>query len=71
MNCSYCGIETNLDYCNYSQNQLTLDRIYNSDNHRIKNCLICCLKCNTTRSNDNTSAEFKKLFECRTFVPYS
>jgi hypothetical protein len=65
MNCYYCGIETKLDYCNYSHKQLTLDRIYNHDNHNINNVLICCLKCNIFRSNDYSSADFKKLFQSK------
>ena len=71
MNCYYCGIETKLDYCNYSNTQFSLDRIYNHDNHNINNVLICCLKCNIFRSNDYSSADFKKLVLSRISVPYS
>lgn len=69
MNCYYCNNETSLDYFNYSDTQFSLDRIYNHDSHNINNVLICCLKCNTLRSDDYTSDEFKKLFECQTSAP--
>lgn len=62
MKCYYCDSETSLDYLNYSNKQFSLDRIYNHDNHNINNVLICCLKCNITRSNDYSSIDFKKLF---------
>ena len=63
MNCYYCGIETNLDYCNFSNRQMTLDRVFNHDSHRINSVLIACLKCNTARSNDYSSADFKQLLQ--------
>lgn len=46
----------------YSGKQFTLDRIDNNKNHAVDNVKICCFTCNTLRSNNYTSKQFKTTF---------
>ena len=50
MTCYYC--KCNLSYGGlnrYDKNQWSLDRIDNSKNHQLANCIIACLGCNLRR----------------------
>ena len=59
MLCFYCNIKTLILFKNSrTENQWTLDRINNYDEHSNSNTIICCLKCNLQRRRKN-SAKFK------------
>ena len=48
--CFYCGeIVSGGELLKRDPNQWTLDRIDNSKNHSISNCVIACLQCNLAR----------------------
>ena len=47
LQCSYCKQDVLILYQDkYQENQWTLDRKDNDDNHHISNCVISCLSCN-------------------------
>ena len=59
MLCFYCNVKTLILFKNSrTENQWTLDRINNYDEHSNSNTIICCLKCNLQRRRKN-SAKFK------------
>ena len=59
MLCYYCNVKTLILFKNVrTENQWTLDRINNYDEHSNSNTIICCLKCNLQRRRKN-SAKFK------------
>ena len=59
MLCFYCNNKTLILFKNVrTENQWTLDRINNYDEHSNSNTIICCLKCNLQRRRKN-SAKFK------------
>ena len=67
--CCYCKNNVLLDYTKSHSRQITMERVQNNLPHTISNLLICCFGCNMLRGDSMTSEKFKKLFECRTFVP--
>jgi hypothetical protein len=60
--CYLCNLQVKICCKSYSGKQLTLDRINNNRNHAADNVRICCYVCNTMRSNNYSSNEFKKTF---------
>jgi hypothetical protein len=59
MKCYYCNSKTLILFKNLrDNNQWTLDRINNYDEHSNANTIICCLKCNLQRRRKN-SEKFK------------
>ena len=59
MLCFYCNNKTLILFKNArTENQWTLDRINNYDEHSNSNTIICCLKCNLQRRRKN-SEKFK------------
>lgn len=59
MLCFYCNVKTLILFKNSrTENQWTLDRINNYDEHSNSNTIISCLKCNLQRRRKN-SAKFK------------
>lgn len=56
LNCFYCKKNVYIEYTNENRMyQWTLDRIDNSKNHDINNCVIACLSCNLKRRNINST----------------
>lgn len=50
LQCSYCLQDVVILYQDkYQQNQWTLDRKENDENHHISNCVISCLSCNISK----------------------
>jgi len=62
LNCYLCDLQVKIIANRYSGKQLTLDRLDNSKCHSKDNVRICCLTCNTLRSNNYTSKQFKNTF---------
>ena len=64
--CVYCEKKINIfpEFA-FDPMQLTLDRVNNDRCHTNDNCVVCCYGCNTTRSNDYTSEQFKRLSKRR------
>jgi len=59
MRCYYCNSKTLILFKNLrDDNQWTLDRLNNYDEHSNANTIICCLKCNLQRRRKN-SEKFK------------
>jgi len=59
MKCYYCNCNTLILFKNSrEENQWTLDRLNNYDEHSNENTIICCLKCNLQRRRKN-SEKFK------------
>ena len=60
--CHYCKIVCEIiPKKRRAHNLFTLDRIDNRLTHKKGNLLVCCYRCNTTRSNDFTSEDFKRI----------
>jgi hypothetical protein len=62
MNCVYCGVLTNLDYCKYDKSQFTLERKDNTKAHTKDNVTIACFNCNILRGN---KFEYKKYYAAK------
>jgi hypothetical protein len=65
MKCYYCNTNTLILFKNVrEENQWTLDRLNNYDEHSNANTIICCLKCNLQRRRKNsTKFKFSKQLE--------
>lgn len=56
LKCFYCKKNVYIEYTHVNRMyQWTLDRIDNSKNHDVKNCVIACLSCNLKRRNINAT----------------
>lgn len=56
LKCFYCQQNVYIEYTHTNRMyQWTLDRIDNSKNHDVKNCVIACLSCNLKRRNINAT----------------
>ena len=62
LECHYCkDMTTVIPKSKKDGNQMTLERIDNSKTHRIDNCKIACLECNTMRGASFTSKHFGEI----------
>ena len=51
--CYYRDCEVNLQYTEYQDDLVTIERLDNSIGHIKSNCVLCCLKCNVSKKSNN------------------
>lgn len=71
-NCVYCGVEPiRKHYANKKAGYYTcngVDRIDSNKGYEIDNCVSCCYRCNTMKSNmtkNDFLAHIKRIYECQ------